>query len=195
MQLCVNNPSAPLTDCLVLFPQKFWLQKMALPASADCLPKRWVSERSCVITPRRNERVGERMSMCLCVSKSCPSFCGYAPSLEKAPLGRFTSSVLVALRATFMPWICLPNKTNFLLCMGMRLPLPVLAYFYGNREKGKHKVGGGKSLKGRVRVGRVQKLRTDKTNGSVWRMWACYARADWGKMDALCWHAVVWCWK
>lgn len=49
--------------------------------------------------------------------------------------------------------------------MGMRLVLPAKTYFYGNREKGKHKIGERMSLKRRVRLGCVQKVRTHKPNG------------------------------
>lgn len=89
-------------------------------------------------------------------------------TLKKVVLSQFTYTVLVALKTTFMLWICLLNKTNFLLCMGMRLSLPAWVYFYSNREKTRKKRT---SLKGKVRVGCVHKLRADKTSMSVWSLY------------------------
>lgn len=91
--------------------------------------KRWVSEASCLFAPH-SEWVGERVSMCFCVM-SIFLLCSYALKKE----------CLVLVTLCTIPCICLSNKANFLLCMGMRLSLPASAYFYGNRRKENTKNG------------------------------------------------------
>lgn len=110
------------------FTHKCWL-------FAETMSK-WEKLCDCAQTERASGWTNEHVFMCFYLI-----FLWLMSSLEKkALLNPSTSFVLVAQWTTFRPCICLPNKTNFLLCMGMRLSLPAWAYYYGN--KGKHKVGG-----------------------------------------------------
>lgn len=92
--------------------------------------------------------------------------------------------------------ICLPNKTNSLLCMGMRLSLPARAHFYSNTEQGKPKTGGRnrRLLKERgVKVGCVQKHGNRQNQcycfrGRLKGCWRWFVTAT--KMNVGCWHAV-----
>lgn len=86
----------------------------------------------------------------------------------------FSCSCLYHLHA----WICLCNETNFLLCMGMRPKLPVLAYYYGNGEKKKHKRG--KNIfEMRVSTGCVHRLKSDKAFSGVWTSEECRSIRKW----------------
>lgn len=95
----------------------------------------------------------------------------------------YPSASMRCLRA----WICLPNKTNALLCMGMRLTSWLLLLLWqqkGRKEKTVKRVEGmwgrGESFKKRVRAGCVHKLRISNSNVCSIKEWGPLTHVETG---------------